>query len=135
MVRLVLAGSDAADLGRALAILASKGWEATVCYRESELFNLLRDCPVPGQATVIIAQQVSSPFSCGESQSCHRVKKCFLPDRLASIPSCIYRGPAFAAMAAYSQPARWALPPHAQSDSRMSHRRPALGAMTTRSML
>ena len=60
MVRLVLAGSDLADLGRARNILASKGVvDVSVCERESQVLQTLQQCPLQGLATVIIAQQVS----------------------------------------------------------------------------
>jgi hypothetical protein len=71
MVRLVLAGSDVADLRRAEAILSSKGWldRVEVVKRESQVLEILKAPSVPGLATVIIAQQVRlCPFP---TQSCH----------------------------------------------------------------
>lgn len=60
MVRLVLAGSDVEDLRRAESLLLAKGVPvAGVCERESQVLDILRHNPVPGLATVIIAQQVS----------------------------------------------------------------------------
>ena len=63
MVRLVLAGSDVGDLGRAQDILSARGLQVTVYERESQLLQMLEESAMPGLATVIIAQQVSFTLS------------------------------------------------------------------------
>lgn len=58
-MRLVLAGSDVADLGMAQKILIDKGVsDVIVCQTHSQVVELLQQCRGEGVVTVIIAQQV-----------------------------------------------------------------------------